>query len=118
MWEKKCGYLDEAGLAAFGVKMDMHGKMPDVVIHYPAKNWLLLIEAVTSHGPVNANRREELAQLFAASTAGAVYVNAFPTRVDMTRNLTDISWETEVWIAESPTHLIHFNGERFLGPYE
>lgn len=115
---EKWGYFDEAGLAALGVKMNMHGKMPDVVIHYPAKNWILLIEAVTSHGPVNAKRREELAQLFAASTAGAVYVTAFHTRVDMTRYLTDISWETEVWIAEAPTHLIHFNGERFLGPYE
>jgi len=114
---EKWRYFDKASLAALGVKMDMHGKMPDVVIHYPAKNWILLIEAVTSHGPVNAKRREELAQLFAASTAGAVYVTAFPTRVDMTRYLTDISWETEVWIAEAPTHLIHFNGERFLGPY-
>ena len=114
---KKWGYFDEAGLAALGVKMNIHGKMPDVVIHYPAKNWILLIEAVTSHGPVNAKRREELAQLFAASTAGAVYVTAFPTRADMTRYLTDISWEIEVWIAEAPTHLIHFNGERFLGPW-
>jgi hypothetical protein len=115
---EKWGYFDEAGLTALGVKMNMHGKMPDVVIHYSAKNWILLIEAVTSHGPVNAKRHEELAQLFADSTAGAVYVTAFPTRADMTRYLTDISWETEVWIAEAPTHLNHFNGERFLGPYE
>jgi adenine-specific DNA-methyltransferase len=114
---EKRGYFDEAGFAALGVKMNMHGKMPDVVIHYPVKNWILLIEAVTSHGPVNTKRREELAQLFASSTAGAVYVTAFPTRADMRRYLTDISWETEVWVAEAPTHLIHFNGERFLGPY-
>jgi hypothetical protein len=31
--------------------------------------------------------------------------------------LDKISWETEVWVADSPTHMIHFNGERFLGPY-
>jgi len=115
---EKWGYFDEPGLAALGLKMNMHGKMPDVVIHYPAKSWILLIEAVTSHGPVNAKRREELAQLFSACTAGAVYVTAFHSRGDMARYLTDISWETEVWIAEAPTHLIHFNGERFLGPYE
>jgi len=114
---EKWGYFDENGFARLGVKMDMHGKMPDVVIYYPEKNWILLIEAVTSHGPVNAKRREELAQLFATSTAGMVYVTAFPSRSDMTRYLTDISWETEVWVAEAPTHLIHFNGERFLGPY-
>lgn len=114
---EKWGYFDEVGLVALGVTVDMHGKMPDVVIHYPAKNWILLIEAVTSHGPVNAKRREELARLFAPCTAGAVYVTAFPTRSEMTRYLTDISWESEVWIAEAPSHLIHFNGERFLGPY-
>jgi len=115
---EKFGYFDEAGLVALGVKMDIDGKMPDVVIHYPTKNWILLIDAVTSHGPINAKRHEELAQLFADSTAGAVYVTAFPARIDLTRYLTDISWETEVWIAEAPTHLIHFNGEKFLGPYE
>lgn len=114
---EKWGYFDKVGLAALGVKVDIHGKMPDVVIHYPAKNWILLIEAVTSHGPVNAKRRDELAKLFVSCTAGAVYVTAFPTRADFSRYQTDISWETEVWIAEAPSHLIHFNGERFLGPY-
>jgi hypothetical protein len=115
---EKWGYFDRAALADLGVTVNMHGKMPDVVIHYPAKDWILLIEAVTSHGPVNAKRREELANLFSSCTAGAVYVTAFPTRTDMTRYLTDISWETEVWIAEAPSHLIHFNGVRFLGPYD
>ncbi len=31
--------------------------------------------------------------------------------------LAQIAWESEVWIAEEPMHMIHFNGERFLGPY-
>lgn len=114
---EKWGYFDEAALTALGVTVNVHGKMPDVVIYDPAKNWILLIEAVTSHGPVNAKRRSELANLFYSCTAGAVYVTAFPTRADMTRYLTDISWETEVWVAEAPSHLIHFNGARFLGPY-
>jgi hypothetical protein len=35
----------------------------------------------------------------------------------MKEYLPAISWETEVWTAEAPDHLIHFNGERFLGPY-
>ncbi len=63
-------------------------------------------------------RRQELRELFAGSQAGIVYVTAFMNRRTMIRYLDDISWETEVWVAESPTHLIHFNGERFLGPYE
>jgi hypothetical protein len=76
------------------------------------------IEAVTSHGPVNPKRRKELKELFAGSKVGLVYVTAFLDRRTMMKYLDDISWETEVWIADSPTHLIHFNGERFLGPYE
>lgn len=79
---------------------------------------MVLIEAVTSHGPVNPKRRQELKASFSASTAGLVFVTAFLDRKAMVKYLNDISWETEVWIAESPTHLIHFNGERFLGPYD
>ncbi|BCH63833.1 hypothetical protein RvVAT039_10490 [Agrobacterium vitis] len=91
--------------------------MPDVIIYYPEKNWLLLIESVTSHGPVDGKRHGELAKLFASATPGLVYVTAFPTRRIMAKYLSEIAWETEVWVAEAPTHLIHFNGVRFLGPY-
>ena len=92
--------------------------MPDVVLHYPAKNWLLLVEAVTSHGPVDSKRHAELAMLFRDSTAGLVYVTAFPSWAIMARYFPEIAWKTEVWTTDSPSHLIHFNGERFLGPYK
>jgi hypothetical protein len=101
-----------------GLEIEEHGKMPDVAVHHTEKNWLVLIEAVTSHGPVNPKRRRELKELFSRSTAGLVFVTAFLDRRAMLKYLNDISWETEVWVADSPTHLIHFNGERFLGPYE
>ena len=114
----KIGYFQEARLADFGVLIDRHGKMPDVVLYFADKGWLLLIESVTSHGPVNAKRHNELASLFKNADLGLVYVTAFPTRSVMSRYLVDISWETEVWCADTPAHLIHFNGERFLGPYE
>lgn len=101
-----------------GIKLDPHGKMPDIVIYYKQQDWLVLIEAVTSHGPVNLKRRNELKQLFQSSQKGLVFVTAFPSRKTMTRYLAEISWETEVWVADQPDHMIHFNGERFLGPYE
>lgn len=113
----KTGYFQERRLAELGVSLDRHGKMPDVVLYYAAKDWLLLVEAVTSHGPVDAKRHNELAALFAGATPGLVYVTAFPDRGLMRRHLSAISWETEVWCADSPTHLIHFDGARFLGPY-
>jgi len=113
----KWGYFDAALLAELGVYVDSHGKMPDVVLHFAEKNWLLLVESVTSHGPVDGKRHAELAKLFAGSKAGLVYVTTFPNRTVMGRYLAEIAWETEVWVADAPPHLIHFNGERFLGPY-
>ncbi|WP_083764780.1 BsuBI/PstI family type II restriction endonuclease [Geotalea uraniireducens] len=113
----KCGYFDKAGLSVLGIKVDIHDKMPDVVIHYPAKNWILLIDTVTGHGTINAVRRKELAERFASSIAGRCYLSVFPTLTDFSRHEIDISWETDVWIAEAPTHMIHFNGDRFLGRY-
>jgi hypothetical protein len=114
---EKWGYFDKEALSALGVEVDSHGKMPDVVLYWPENNWLILVESVTSHGPVNPKRHQELARLFAKSTAGIVYVTAFPTRSVMGKYLGDIAWETEVWVADAPSHMIHFNGERFLGPY-
>lgn len=100
-----------------GIQLDKHGKKPDVVVFVESKSWLLLIEAVTSHGPIDQKRLNELRGLFSSTSVGLVYVTAFETRRAMTKHLRHISWETEVWIAESPDHLIHFDGKRFLGPY-
>ena len=109
---------DRQYMRNLGVEIASHGKMPDVVIHHVERNWLVLVEAVTSHGPVNALRHNQLGDLFAGSTAGLIFVTAFLDRAAMRGYLPEIAWETEVWIAEAPDHLIHFNGERFLGPYE
>ncbi len=114
---EKWGYFDAPLLKGLGVSVDPHGKMPDVILHYPREDWLLLIEAVTSHGPVDGKRHAELKRLFADSSSGLVYVTAFPNRAVMARHLGNIAWETEVWVADAPSHLIHFNGSRFLGPY-
>lgn len=115
--DEKFAIFDDAALAALGVRIEEHGKMPDLVVHHSEREWLVLVEAVTSHGPVDPKRHEELQALFADSTAGLVFVTAFLDRRTLAKYIGEISWETEVWVAESPTHLIHFNGERFLGPY-
>jgi hypothetical protein len=91
--------------------------MPDVVVHFTKQNWLVLIDAVTSHGPVSPKRLTELKNLFADCQAGLVFVTAFLDRRRLRKYLGEIAWETEVWIADEPDHMIHFNGERFLGPY-
>jgi hypothetical protein len=105
-------------LATLGVRINEHGKMPDVIVYMPDKNWLVLIEAVTSHGPISILRHNQLKELFQGSTAGLVFVTAFEARAALMAYLPEIAWETEVWVADAPSHIIHFNGERFLGPYE
>ena len=109
---------DAPYMQKLGVEIDPHGRMPDVVIHHAERNWLILIEAVTSHGPINVLRHNQLRDLFAGSTAGLVFVTAFLERAAMRGYLPEIAWATEVWTADAPEHLIHFDGDRFLGPYE
>ncbi len=112
----KTGFYNRKLLKTFGIVLDDHGKMPDVIAYQPEKRWLFLIEAVTTHGAMTTTRLMQLKQLFEQPELGLVYVTAFETRAAMRRYLADIAWETEVWIAETPEHLIHFNGDRFFGP--
>lgn len=113
----KHGFFDENLLESLGVCLDNHGKLPDVIIYNQEKSWLFLIESVTSHGPVDHKRYRELSMLFNQCTAGLVFVSAFPDSRTYAKYSSVIAWETECWIADSPTHMIHFNGSRFLGPY-
>lgn len=115
--EGKFLHFEAAYLKGLGVVIAPSAKMPDLVVHDTSRNWLLLIEAVTSAGPVDMKRKNELRDLFKGCEAGMVFVTAFENRRAMKNFLPQISWETEVWVAEAPDHLIHFNGERFLGPY-
>lgn len=111
--------VDEtAKLAKIGVKIDLRGKAPDVVIHDKKRNWLIIVEAVTSHGQIDQKRRNEIKDLFGKSEIGIVYVTAFPDTTTYLKYARSIAWETEVWIADQPEHMIHYNGTRFLGPYE
>jgi hypothetical protein len=114
----KFGYFDQKLLSTLGVDLDNHGKMPDVVLYSEERDWLLLIESVTSHGPVDGKRYGELEQLFSDAKPDLVYITALPSRNLLARFLPVIAWETEVWVSDSPSHLIHFNGDKFLGPYK
>lgn len=116
--DTKWAHFDHEVLGGLGVEVDSHGKMPDLVVYMRNKNWLVLMEAASSHGPVDAKRHGELSELFAGSAAGLVFISCFPDRRTMRKYLADIAWETEVWCADAPSHMGHFNGERFLGPYQ
>ena len=115
--EDKNKYTNESRLAALKFFELAHDKLPDVLAYSEQKNWLFLIEAVTTANPINELRLRTLKQLTAACTADVVYITAFPDRATYRKFAHDIAWETEVWLADSPQHMIHFNGDKFLGPY-
>jgi hypothetical protein len=113
---KKDLFLDEQGLKDLGIPLDQHSKLPDVVILDTKRNWLFLIEAVTSHGPVSPKRLLELEDFLKDCKVGKVYVTAFPDMTEFKKHSNNIAWETEVWLMEVADHMIHFNGDRFMGP--
>lgn len=95
-----------------------HEELPDVIAYSKSKNWLYLIEAVHSSGPISEIRLLQLQKLTEKCSAEIVYITAFLTRPKFRQFMVDIAWETEVWIADNPDHLVHFNGDKFLGPYK
>lgn len=113
---KKDLFVDTKGLKDLGIPIDQHSKLPDVVIFDTKRNWLFLIEAVTSHGPVSPKRILELEDFLKDCKVGKVYVTAFPDMSEFKKHSNNIAWETEVWLMEVPDHMIHFNGDRFMGP--
>ena len=116
--EQKWGAFFNRTLAQkIGVQTNAHGQMPDVIVYHRAREWLVCIEAVISNGPIDDRRRDELTNLFGSAQVSLVFVTAFLTRAAMRKYLVEMAWESEVWCADAPSHLIHFNGTKFLGPY-
>jgi type II restriction enzyme len=109
-------HIDADTLRKLRFPITEHDKLPDVIIFDQKRNWIFLVEAVTSHGPMSKKRVLELGHFLANCSAGLVYVSAFPDMREFRRHIGEIAWDTEVWIADMPEHLIHFNGDRFLGP--
>lgn len=111
-------YVATEQLIKLGIPVTEHDKLPDIILYLSSQNWIYLIEVVTSHGPMTPKRTVELNEMLRNCTAGKIFVTAFPSFTEFRKHMRNIAWETEVWIAEEPEHLIHFNGDRFLGPRE
>jgi type II restriction enzyme len=115
--ENKMLILDATGFEELGIPVPSHDKLPDIVLYDQGRNWLFLIEAITSHGPMSPKRYFELEEILKGCSAGRIYVSAFHGFATFRNFLTGIAWETEVWLAETPDHRVHFNGEHLLRPH-
>jgi hypothetical protein len=104
-------------LSSLGFEITLHDKMPDVVLYREDKNWIYFIESVTSVGPMDPKRILEIETITKNITAGRVYVTAFLDFATFKKFSDQLAWETEVWIADMPEHMIHLNGNKFLGPH-
>jgi hypothetical protein len=87
--DEKWMIFDEEGFRKLGITMDAHGKMPDVVIHFKKKDWLVLIEAVTSHGPIDPKRQAELKALMGSCKDRLVFVTVANHRSTLLRERCD-----------------------------
>lgn len=103
-------------LQELGFEITLHDKMPDVVLYREDKNWIYFIESVTSVGPMDPKRIIEISEMTKNVTAGKIFVTAFQNFAVFKRFSESLAWETEVWISEMPDHMIHLNGDRFMGP--
>ena len=103
-------------LHKLGFSITTHDKMPDVVLYKPDAKWLYFIEAVTSVGPMSSKRILEIKDMTRNVAVGKIYVTAFLDMDTYRKFIKEIAWETEVWIADMPEHMIHMNGDRFMGP--
>jgi len=115
---KKYLHLEKEKLKELKFFEISHEELPDVIAYSKSKNWIYIIEAVHSSGPISEVRLLELQELTKKCTAEIVFVTAFLDRPKFRKFIADIAWETEVWIANNPDHLVHFNGDKFLGPYK
>lgn len=103
-------------LRELGFEITLHDKMPDVVLYREDKNWIYFVEAVTSVGPMDAKRIIEIEQMTRGVIAGKIYVTAFLDFKTYKKFSENLAWDTEVWLAENPDHMIHLNGDKFMGP--
>ena len=103
-------------LKQLGFEITLHDKMPDVVLYNEDKDWIYFIESVTSVGPMDPKRILEIEEMTQNVCSGKVFVTAFLDFNTYKKFSSSLAWETEVWIADMPDHMIHLNGDKFLGP--
>ena len=109
-------YKDEKILKELHITMGEHEKLPDIILYQEEKGWVFFIEAVTSVGPISPKRMIEIGEMTNKCGYGKVYITAFLNMKTFTKFAQDLAWETEVWLAEMPDHMIHLNGNKFIGP--
>lgn len=109
-------YINKTKIDELDIEVFDNAALPDVVLYDKEKDWVYFIEAVTSVGPMSAERVYRLKKSCEKCNSGLIFVTAFSTMKKCKEKIMDLAWDTEIWVAEEPDHMIHLNGDRFIGP--
>jgi hypothetical protein len=101
-------------LQRLGIPIEKLEKLPDAVLHLPKRNLLILL---TLNAPITTKQRNRIERWLAECMAKREYVSALSDWQALSRAGNSFAWDTHVWLAEEPEHMIHWNGEKFLGPH-
>jgi len=107
---------NEAKLKSLGFNLNIHDKLPDIILYREDKDWIYFIEAMDSVGPMSPERVIDIKKMTSGIKSGKIFVTAFLSFAKFKRFSEKLAWETEVWIADMPEHMIHLNGDNFMGP--
>lgn len=112
--QEKLLHIETEKLKELGFFALDHTELPDIIAYNKDTNLLYIVEAFHSTGQWNETRLYKVKQKLTDCKAEQIFVSAFETIKDFKKRSCDIAWETEVWIADIPEHMIHFNGYKFL----
>ncbi len=106
--------LASGALQRLGVPINKVDKLPDAVLHLPKRRLLILLELNT---PITTKQRNQIERLLAECSTMREYVSALSDWQAYSRAGNSFAWDTHVWLAEVPEHMMHYNGMKFLGPH-
>ncbi len=104
-------------LGQLGIVTSTLNELSDIILYSEAKHRLYLIEVGISHRAITRRRRQALEQPMKECSATRIYISAFLNHAEFGRYCHLIAWESHVWLADIPEHMIHYDGEQYIIPH-
>ena len=99
---------EQSWLAPLGLSITAWTQLPDILLYHETARMLFFLELVTLHGPISQKRKLELEELCRESNLSRTYISVFFSRDDFRPYATHIAWDTMIWLAQIPDHVIYY----------
>ena len=83
--------------------------LPNIVLLQRKLSRMFLVEVIGAGGLLNSTRCAELRRGLRGFRLKLVFITASASRSELRDRLHEIAWQTHVWIANEPNHIIHFD---------